>query len=355
MIIFGYQIVLKKKLSTSRFSKYCVIFLGISISLILSGLIFLINKKNPLEVFSSSFFAVFGSLYGITETFLIAIPIAACALAVGVAAMIKIWNIGAEGQFVAGALGAGISGIYFSYLPPVLLIPIMFCTGILFSMILGAIPGILKAILNVNEILVTLMLNYMATLFMLFLLYGPLKGFDNFPYSKHIPENTFLPLLFSSRLHTGVFIIIFIAIIVYFFMKKSIWGYELRVLGESYKAARYAGIGVKRNIILIMTLSAAIAGVGGILEVIGVQHRLQPSIAQGYGFTGIIVSWLAKNNPLTTLLVSFLIAGLFVSGSDMQISYGLPTSIIKVFQGIVFLSILASDVFTDYYIAMEKI
>lgn len=354
MIIFGYYIVLKKKLRTSQSSRFFALFSGVVLSLILSGFIFLLNKTNPFEVFTSSFFAIFGSLYGITETFLIAIPIAACALAVGVAAMIKIWNIGAEGQFVAGALGAGISGVYFSFLPSGLLIPLMFTSGILFSMILGVIPGILKAMLNVNEILVTLMLNYMATLFMLFLLYGPLKGLDNFPYSKYIPDNTFLPLLFSSRLHVGVFIVIIIAIILYFFMKKSIWGYELRVLGESYKAARYAGIGVKRNIILIMVISAAIAGVGGILEVIGVQHRLQPSIAQGYGFTGIIVSWLSKNNPLTTLWVSFLIAGLFVSGSDMQISYSLPTSIIKVFQGIVFLSILASDIFTDYYISLEK-
>lgn len=348
------MIRLKKRLTAGKYAELFSLVCGIVLSFLLSSILFLFNKTNPLEVFFTMFESVFGSFYGLSETFLFSIPIACCAVAVGIAAMIKVWNIGAEGQFVFGAFGSGIAGLYFSSLPPFLLLPVMFLAGMIFSMFLGIIPGILKAWLDVNEILVTLMLNYMATLFMLFLLYGPLKGADNFPYSEYIPHSVKLPLLFSSRLHAGIFIVIILAVVLHFVMKKSTWGYELRVLGESYHAARYSGIGVRRNIIIVMALSGAIAGIGGILEITGVQHRLQPSIAQGYGFTGIIVSWLAKNNFISILLVSFLVAGLFVSGSDMQITHGIPASIITVFQGIVFVSILATDIFTNYSIVWEK-
>lgn len=348
------SLVLKKRLVVGRFNKIIVLMCALLFSFVLSSILFMISGANPFAVLVTMFTAVFGSIYGFSETFLISIPIATCAMAVGVAAIIKIWNIGAEGQFVFGALGAGVTGIYFSYLPPFLLLPLSFLMGMLFSSILAVIPGVLKAWMNVNEILVTLMLNYIATLFVMFLLYGPLKGSDNFPYSKSIPTDCFLPVLAGTRLHIGIFVVILLGVVLYFITKKSVWGYELRVLGESYSAARYAGIGVRRNIVIVMVISGAIAGLGGVLEVTGLQHRLQPSLSQGYGFTGIIVSWLSKNNMITILFVSFFIAGLFVSGNEMQISNNLPSSIIKVFQGIVFVSILGSDIFTEYKLCWEK-
>ncbi len=344
----------RKRLNSSLGLKIAITVISVFSAIILSSLLFLLNGNNPFSVLLTMAGSIFGSFYGISETLTTMIPIAFCAISVAIAAKIKIWNIGAEGQFVSGALGASIIGIFFPNLPPVTAIILMFLAGITFSLAVSLIPAVLKTLVDVNEILVTLMLNYIVIQFVSFLLYGPLKGADNFPYSKYMPESTFLPILFNSRLHTGIFIVIFVAIILHFMFKKSIWGYQLRVLGESYTAARYAGIPVKRNIILVFILSGIIAGIGGVVEIVGVQHRLQLSISQGFGFTGIIVSWLSKNKMLTILMVSFFIAGLFVSAEDIQIYYSIPSSIIKVFQGMIFLFILGSDIFTRYEIVLEK-
>jgi simple sugar transport system permease protein len=230
----------------------------------------------------------------------------------------------------------------------------MFIFAIIFSGILGMIAGVLRALLNVNEILVTLMLNYISILLVFFFVYGPWKGKDNFPYTEYFPDFTFMPTLFSSRLHIGIFVTLIIGIILYLILKKTIWGYQIRIVGESKEAAKYAGIPVRRNIILVLTISGIIAGLGGVFEVSGLQHRLQPSISQGYGFTGIIVAWLAKNNMMFVLIVSFFIAGLFVAGEELQMIYKMPASIVKVFQGIILLCVLGGDIFIENKLIWEK-
>ncbi len=348
------MLIFRKKLESDKYIKHKTIFASISLSFILSSILFLFNGISPVSALGSMFSTVFGSFYGFTETLLFSIPIAFCALGIGVAANMKIWNIGAEGQFVMGAFGASLVALYFNNMHPVIVVILMFFSGLFFSCMLGAIAGFLKAVFNVNEILVTLMLNYLSILFINFLVFGPWKGKDNFPYTSYFPDFTFIPTLFSSRLNIGIFVVILAAVILAFLLKKSIWGYQIRVVGESIEAAKYAGIPVRRNIILIMAVSACMAGLGGIFEVAGLQHRLQPSIAQGYGFTGIIVAWLAKNNMIFILVVSFFIASLFSAGEELQMFYKLPISIVKVFQGIILFCILGSDIFINYKLIWEK-
>jgi general nucleoside transport system permease protein len=348
------MLMIKKRLVPERHLKFTMPLISVALSFFIGGLIFLLNGVNPFSAISSMFISVFGSFYGISETLLFSVPIALCAIGIGVAANMKIWNIGAEGQFVLGAFGASLAALYLHGMPPAVVIIMMFMSGIFFSALSGLIAGILKAVLNANEILVTLMFNYISILFVLYLVYGPWKGKDNFPYTQYFPDYTFMPTLFSTRLHVGIFAVIFIAVIMYFIIKRTVWGYQIRVVGESVEAARYAAIPVRRNIVLILAISGAIAGIGGIFEVAGLQHRLQPSITQGYGFTGIIVAWLAKNNMLLILPVSFLIAGLFTAGQDLQMFYKIPSSIVKVFQGIILVCVLGGDIFIDNRLVLEK-
>ena len=344
----------KKREYYSYYWEYIVLIISLFVSLIIGGIIFLINGINPLGAFSAIITSVFGSFYGFTETMLFSIPIIFCAFASALPANMRLWNIGGEGQFVLGAFGATLIALNLPTLPFIFLIPLIFLSGIFFAMIFGLIAGLLKAILNVNEILVTLMLNYIAILWVMFLVYGPWKGKDNFPYTRYFPESIFLPTIFNSRLHIGIFIAIIIAIILYLMVKESIWGYEIRVVGESQKSARYAGISVKRNIILVMMIAGGLAGLGGTIEVMGLQHRLQPSISQGYGFTGIIVATLAKNNFLYILLASFLISGLLIGGQEMQMFYKTPASIVKMFQGIILLCVLGGNIFIENRLIYEK-
>lgn len=348
------MLLFKKRFETNNYIKYLILFLSILFSFIIGGILFLLNGINPFFALSSMFIAVFGSFYGFTETLLYSIPIAFCAMGIALAANMKIWNIGAEGQFVMGAFGASLIALNFNNLPPILVIILMILSALFFSSLLGCIAGFLKAMFNVNEILITLMLNYISILFVSFLIYGPWKGKDNFPYTAYFPDFTFIPTLFSSRLHIGIFVAIIIAIIFTIILKKSIWGYQIRVIGESIKAALYAGIPVKRNIIIILSISAGLAGLGGLLEIAGLQHRLQPSITQGYGFTGIIVAWLAKNNMIIITIVSFFIAALFTAGDELQMFYKIPSSIVKVFQGIILFCILGSDIFINNKLVWEK-
>jgi general nucleoside transport system permease protein len=345
--------ILKKRLENSPYTKYIVLSISLALSFLLGGLLFLLNGVNPFLAIGSMFVSIFGSFYGLSETLLFSIPIAFCALGIALASHMKIWNIGAEGQFVFGAFGASLVALFCNNMPPVLVILLMFFSGIFFASLLGVIAGVLKALFNVNEILVTLMLNYIAILWMNFLVFGPWKGKDNFPYTEYFPDFTFIPTLFSSRLHIGIFAVIIVALILYFVLKKTVWGYQIRVVGNSEEAARYAGIPVKRNIILVLGLSGALAGLGGVFEVAGLQHRLQPSIAQGFGFTGIIVAWLAKNNMIMILLTSFLIAGLFAAGEDLQMFYKIPSSVVKVFQGIILLCVLGGDIFNENKLVLE--
>ncbi len=344
----------KKRESYSVYWGYVVLIVSLLISFIISGIIFSINKINPFAAFNSIISAVFGSSYGFTETLLFSIPIAFCAFASALPANMRLWNVGGEGQFVLGAFGASLVALNVTGFPTFLLIPLIFLSGIFFASLFGLIAGLLKALLDINEILVTLMLNYIAILWVMFLVYGPWKGKDNFPYTAYFPKETFLPTLFGSRLHIGIFAVIIIAIILYLIIRRSVWGYEIRVVGESQRTAKYAGISVRRNIVLVMLISGALAGLGGVFEVMGLQHRLQPSISQGYGFTGIIVAALAKNNFLYIILASFLMAGLLIGGQEMQMFYQTPASIVKMFQGIILLCVLGGNIFVENRLVYER-
>jgi simple sugar transport system permease protein len=270
------------------------------------------------------------------------------------------WNIGAEGQLVMGGFAAGAVALWFPELFPAIptwaYLPLMIIAGVLFGALWGLIPAMLKAYLQVNEIITTLMLNYIAILWVQYLYYGPWKdpnGFG-FPGTAQFPEYTWLPRI-AGRVHWGIILAFAAALLIWLVLDRTRWGYEIRLIGENREAARYAGVSIGRNIVLVMLLSGGLAGMAGMVEVAGISHRLQQGLAVGYGFTAIIVAWLAKLNPWGVLLVAFLLAALLVGGDQIQISMGLPASMALVLQGAILFFMLGGEIFTRYRLRFVRL
>jgi ABC-type uncharacterized transport system permease subunit len=313
---------------------------------ILVGWIFLaLSGYEAAETYRRMFYGAFGSAYNISETIVKAIPLALAGLAVSVAFRMKLWNIGAEGQLYMGAFAAGGVVMMLGDWPSILLLPLMMVAGIIAGALWGFIPGVLRALWNVNETITSLLLNYVAIAWVGFWVFGPWKDPNamGFPLAPRFPEAAYLPVIPGSRVHIGILVAILVAIVLYIVLKYTRWGYEVRVTGESQEAARYAGMDVAKNIILVMLISGGIAGITGMIEVSGITHRLQQDISAGYGYTGIIVAWLARLNPFAILLVAFLFGALLVGGFGVQ-TYGIPYAIVLMLQGAVLFFLLAGEI-----------
>lgn len=351
-LLSGWQ--LKKTQSASKTAVFAVPLISIALGLLFSGLFIAATGNNPIAVYRIMFDGAFGSAYGISETVVKAIPLMLAALAVSLAFRMQLWNIGAEGQFYMGAFGATWVALNYPGWPAYVLLPAMFLAGFLTGGLWGFIPAIPKALFKVNETISTLLFNYIAILWVDYLVYGPWKDPKgmNFPLTAPFSEGAILPAFGKSRIHYGLVIAIVIAIILYIILKYTKWGYEIRVSGESQRAASYSGMNVVRNVLLVMFISGGIAGIAGMTEVSGIIQRLQHGISPGYGYTAIIIAWLARLNPWAILVVSFLMGGLLVGGYSLQTS-GLSASIVSMLQGAILFFVLGGEVFIQYRIARK--
>ena len=237
-------------------------------------------------------------------------------------------------------------------LPQWAFLPLMIIAAFAAGAIWGLIPAFLKTALRVNEIITTLMFNYVALLWMQYLYTGSWKdpeGFG-FPGSAQFPQHAWLPRLpiDLGRVHYGLIIAIIVAFLIWLVLDRTKWGLEIKVIGKNPVAARYAGMNIARNVLLVMCISGGVAGLAGFSQVAGVAHRLQNGIAVGDGFTAIIVAWLGKLNPWAILVVSILLAGLSTGGDQLQITMGLPAAVSGVLQGSILFFVLGADVFINY-------
>jgi general nucleoside transport system permease protein len=335
---------------------------AIVVALILGGIVIALVGGNPFLSYAHIARASFGDTGVLSDTIVKATPIILAALACSIAFRMRLWNIGAEGQFIMGAFGA--SAIVLAPVLPAetsrwLFIPVMAMAGMAAGAIWGFIPGYLKAKFNVNEIISTLMMNYIAVAWINFWIFGVWSE-GGFQMSPKFPEGAWLPRLseyakvipFFRGLttHAGLLLGIIAAVVLWFIVYRSRWGYEIRLIGDNPQAAKYAGISIMRNTVWVMMLSGALAGLGGMSEISGVVHRLQTSpLAAGYGFTGIIVAWLAKLNPLAIILVSILFGALILAGREIQ-----PAGIPKMIQGIILVCLIASDFLLRYQVRVVK-
>lgn len=292
---------------------------------------------------------------GILETLVKAIPLILCSVGVAIAFRMKLWNIGGEGQFAMGAFAAAGIAMAFPSLPPVLLIILMIVGGILAGMVWALIAGIPRALLGVNETIITLMLNYIALFWLQFLVVGPWKDPEKmgFAIAPEISENGMLPALGGSNVHIGLFIALIITVLYYFVLQRSKWGFEVRAIGDGPRAAQYAGMNVKWNIIAVMAVSGAIVGMGGAIELSGLSHRLEPEMSAGYGFTAVIIAWLARLKPAAIIVMSVFMAAIAVGGKYLPI-FGLPASVSEMIQGIILFCVLGFDLLTRYSIKIVR-
>lgn len=329
---------------------------SIILALLLCALFIAANGMNPVMVYEKMFRGAFGTTYGLTETMVKAIPLLLCGLGIAVAYRISVWNIGAEGQLTVGAMAATAVTIYFPNLSSFWSLSFMLLFGIAAGAFWGLLTAIPRTHFGVNELITSLMLNYVALLALDYVVFGPWKdpkGF-NFPGSPMFTTAQSLPVLGSTRLHIGLLFGLFAVVIYYLMIRFTKWGYELRLIGANPIAAKYAGIPIKRHIIIVMLISGGLAGIAGMAEVSGVTHKLMQGISPGYGYTAIIVAWLAKLNPLGLIITSILFGGLIVGGYSVQ-TIGLPSSISEMLQGSILFFLIAGDMIHRFRIRRSRV
>ncbi len=338
---------------TTRTSMLTLLF-SLLAGLFTIGLIFLFSGVNPLFAFYKIFSGSFGSAYGIKETITKAIPLILIGGGLAMAFRAKFWNIGAESQLLMGAIfGTWVGLTWGPSLPSYVIVPLMFLAGFAGGAMWGIIPAILKIKYAINEVISTLMMNYICAEFMIFLIVGPWKGKTKFgfPYTDDLPESAILGLIPGSRIHYVTLIVALIAsVLLALVMYKTRFGYEVRVIGENPEAGKYAGIDFFRTTVIIMAISGGVAGLAGVGEAAGIHHYLSypETISSGYGFTAIIVAWLAKLNPLFVIVSGLFFAGILVGGDAIQISLGLPAASVEVFNGTLLVFLIMGDYFLKH-------
>ncbi len=358
-----YRLVMEPRLEElPRWMPLLVSLGAILVALIMGGVILAAVGGDPFRTYAHIARASFGSWGVFSDTLVKATPLILVGLACTLAFRMRLWNIGAEGQFFMGAFGAS-AVVLAPLLPPetprLLMIPAMMLAGFVAGALWGFVPGYLKARLNVNEIITTLMMNYIAVSWNNFFIFGVWSE-GGFQMSKVFPKTAWLPRLADYArqtptfrgltIHLGLIFGLLAAAAVWFILYRSKWGYEIRLIGDNPRAARYAGVSMVRNTVLVMMLSGGLAGLAGMSEISGVVHRLQGAISPGYGFTGIIVAWLAKLNPFAVLLVSVLFGSLILAGREIQ-----PSGIPKLIQGIILFTLIASEVLLRYRIRIARL
>ena len=358
---FPVTIRAEQRLSTPKWLPALTSIGSLIVAFIIGGGVIAAAGGDPLASYAHLIKAAFGDIGVFNDTLVKASPLILIGLACSLAFRMKLWNIGAEGQFFLGAWGAS-AVVLVPILPPttpgIILIPAMMLAGFVCGALWAFIPGFLKARFNVNEIITTLMMNYIATSWVLFWVFGEWSE-AGFQMSPVFPKTAWLPRLtdFAAQvpqfagltLHLGILFGVIASIIVWFIISRSRWGYEIRLIGDNKQAAVYAGINIVRNTVLMMMVSGGLAGLAGMAEISGVVHRLQGAISNNYGFTGIIIAWLAKLNPFAVILVAILFGGLIQAGREIQ-----PSGVPRMLQGIILFCVIASDVLLRYRVRLVR-
>ena len=334
---------------------------AVVVALIIGAVVLAFIGGDPIRVYLHIIDAAFGDIGVLSDTLVKATPLILTGLACALAFRMRLWNIGAEGQFLLGAWGARavvLAPILPAGTPAIVVIPAMMVAGALAGAVWGLVPGLLKARLGVNEIITTLMLNYIALAWIQFWVFGPWSegGFqqtDEFPREAWLPRLTDFseqfPILAGLTTHLGLIFAIVAAAIMSAVFSRTRWGYEMRLIGDNARAARYAGIDTARYIIVVFAISGALAGLAGMSEVTGAVHRLQDRISPGYGFTAIIIAYLAGFGPWRVVLASILFGALILAGREIQ-----PSGVPAMIQGVILFCLIVADVFTRYRVRIGR-
>ena len=321
---------------------------AIALAIVAGGLFILCIGQNPFVIYKTIIEGAFRSAMALQATVKIMIPLLISSLGVTLAFKMTFWNIGAEGQIIAGAICASYFALWHSDWNHWVLIAVMFAAGIIGGGIWGLIPAFFKTRFGTNETLFTLMLNYIALHIISYLQEGPWRDLEAQGFAKiaRFDKNASLDKVFGVQFGWIIALVLVAAVFVY--LKYSKQGYEISVVGESQETARYAGMNVRRIVLRTMFLSGAVCGIAGMVQATGSDITLTTAVAGGVGFTAIIVAWLSQLNPVMILVVSFLFSVLEKGSSVVQSNYGLSVDCADVLQGIILFFILGCELFIRY-------
>ena len=324
---------------------------AIFIALFVAGVGIALAGMNPIDIGGRVISASFGSTFSMEDLGVLIIPLILTGLAVAVGQQIGAWNIGAEGQFYAGAFAASAVGLFVPG-PQWTILVLMFLAGVVGGAVWILVPTLARAYANVNELITTLLLNFVATLLVYYVSTGPWRDRSGMANSATPPLSADVPY-FWGIVHWGLPIAIGLAVVVALALSFSKWGYEVRLVGSNPSAAKYAGIPVRRHLITVMLLSGAIAGLAGMLEIAGTVHRLQGGISNNFGYLGIMVAVLARGSPLGVIFSGALMAFILNSGIILQ-TQGLTTSVVLAITGFILFLTAIGDELSYYRITREK-
>ena len=311
----------------------------------------------PMAALWQLYIAPLSSLYNLSEVLLKMAPLLIIAQGLAIGFRAKVWNIGAEGQLILGAIGGSLLPLWFIDSVNPMMLPAMALCGMLFGMGWAALAAFLRTRFNANEILVTLMLNSIALQLLYYLVSGPLRdpyGF-NFPQSALFPQVAMLPSLFGlGRANVSIIVALLLSAAAWIFVERSMTGYKLQVGGVAPDAARYAGFREKRAVWISLCIGGAAAGLAGVFEVAGPLGQLQRVVSPGYGFAAIIVAFLGGLNAIGILFAAFLMAVIYVGGDMAQASAGVPYAVNTALQGVLLISYIAARLFVDYQVRWRR-
>lgn len=349
------RIELERRVAASGLFAVVSPLLALMLTLLFGALMFWMLGKDPFHALYSFFVEPLLEVWSLHELAIKAAPLILIAVGLSVCYRSNNWNIGAEGQFTIGAITGSILPVLVPQWHSSLVLPLMLIMGAIGGALYAAIPALLKTRFNTNEILVSLMLVYIAQLFLDWLTRGPWrdpKGF-NFPQTVSFAPEAVLPeLLESGRAHWAIVFALVAAIGIWFMMRFMLKGFQVEVLGKSERAGRFAGFSSRRMVWFSLMLSGAFAGLAGISEVSGSIGHLQPSISPGYGFTAIIVAFLGRLNPLGIIASGFVLALTYLGGEAAQLSLGVSDKVTRVFQGLLLFFVLSCDTLILYRVRL---
>ncbi len=342
---------LEPRESTSLWMVFLAPVVAVGVALVLTSGLVLWTGESVTNAYFFLIKGAFGSRFAAAETLTRAIPLILTGLAAAVAFRAKFWNIGAEGQLYCGALAATALGSGLITLPPALMIPFLFLVGALAGGLALLLPVYLKSKLKVDEVVTTLLLNFIILLFVNYLLEGPLKDPMSlgWPQAAPIVDEGVLPkILEKSRLHIGLMIGIAAAAVVWLLMRFTIWGYEIRAVGQNPEAADFAGINVNHTVLRVALISGGLAGFAGVTEVAGLKGYLTLDLSPGFGYAGIAVAMLANLHPLGVILSAIFLAGIYVGADSMSRAVNIPNYIADVMVAASVLAVLVSLMLTQF-------
>ncbi len=337
--------------------RFGVPFLALVFALVVGAVILRIAGNDPAEAYRTMFDSSLNGWTSITRTLALATPLILTGLAAAVAFQMRVYNIGGEGQLYIGAIAGSWVGLLLpESMSAVVMLSAMIAVGAVAGAAWALLAAIPKAFFNADEIITTLMLNFVALSLMNYLIFGSLSFWRDpkrtVPGGKRLPDSAIMPSL-SGRLHIGIIIAVVAAMLLWWLLRRTSWGFQVRTIGDSPRAARYSGMSVRLKTLTVLGMSGALAAIAGVSEVSGVTKGLEPrALATDIGFTGIIIAVVARNNPLGVVPVSVFLAAIATSGSRLQ-SIGIEVEVVYLLQGLIFLTVTAGEFFVSNRVGLR--